>query len=382
MIAVIADDLTGAAEIGGIGLQCGLKVEISRQVNYDMTADLLIINTDSRSKSLEDAVSAVTEACQSIKRLNPEWIYKKIDSVMRGHVLAEIEAELQVLGWNRSLIAPANPHLGRTLVDDVYLVNGVPVHQTSFAIDPEFPVLSADAAGMLKDKRKMVNICKPDDFSATGIKVGEVGCADDLDLWAQHCGQEVLPAGSGGFFSALLKSKLNKVEQASTKGILLHEPVLYVSGTTFGQSAERIKDLKSTGGPVAYLPVSLLQNKEDFKALADWCDEAAALLNNQGKAVMAIEQIDDYGFKPDAAILRQTMAAAVKTVFVKVEVKELIIEGGSTAAAILNALDIDTLYPVHGFGPGIIRSSTMIAANLHVTLKPGSYPWSEKTWIF
>jgi uncharacterized protein YgbK (DUF1537 family) len=106
------------------------------------------------------------------------------------------------------------------------------------------------------------------------------------------------------------------------------------------------------------------------------------LLTNQGKAVIAIEQTDISGFKSDAAVLRQTMAAAVKRVLEAVEVKELIIEGGSTAAAILNDLSIDTLYPVHEFGPGIIRCSTMIAANLHVTLKPGSYPWSEKTWIF
>ena len=51
MLAVIADDLTGAAEIGGIGLSYGLKVEISSKVNPSTEADLLVIATDTRSKN-------------------------------------------------------------------------------------------------------------------------------------------------------------------------------------------------------------------------------------------------------------------------------------------------------------------------------------------
>lgn len=383
MIAVIADDLTGAAEIGGIGLRYGLKVEISQQVDPDTKADLLIVNTDSRSKSLPDAIRAVTEACQNIKALQPEFIYKKIDSVMRGHVLAEIEAELTELGWNCALIASANPHLGRTFVDDVYLVNGTPVHQTSFAVDPEFPVSCCNAAGMLKAERGVVEVIRPDDgIAVTGITVGEVHDANDLDLWAEHCGKQMLPAGSGGFFAALLKSKHETVDTALSESDLLSEPILYVSGTTFGDNADRIKNLKTNDGPVAYLPLNLLQNGYDAQCLTGWCDEVVTVLKKRGKAVMAIEQISNNRFKPDAATLRQTMATAVKRVMEAVNVNELIIEGGSTAAAILNDLNIDALYPVHEFGPGIIRCSTMIAANLHVTLKPGSYPWSEKTWIF
>jgi uncharacterized protein YgbK (DUF1537 family) len=384
MIAVIADDLTGAAEIGGIGLQYNLKVEISQQVNADTTADLLIINTDSRSKSLPEAIEAVTEACQQIKRLKPEFIYKKIDSVMRGHVLAEIEAELNVLGWSSAFIAPANPHLGRTLVNDVYLINGTPVHQTSFAIDPEFPVLRCDAAGMLKDERGVVRVHKSDiGLPSSSITVGEVRHASDLNVWANYCGKEVLTAGSGGFFSAMLNSKLEKTDnEAPSKNDLLSEPVLYISGTTFGDSADRIKNLKANGGPVAYMPLGLLKSEQDVYSMTAWCNEAVTFIQTHGKAVMAIEQLNDTGFKPNAPALRQTMAAAVKYVLKAVSVNELIIEGGSSAAAILDKLHINTLYPVHEFGPGIIRCSAMNAANLHVTLKPGSYPWSEKTWIF
>jgi uncharacterized protein YgbK (DUF1537 family) len=49
MIAVIADDFTGAAELAGISLRYGLKVELCvGKVEYK-NADVLVVSTDSRS---------------------------------------------------------------------------------------------------------------------------------------------------------------------------------------------------------------------------------------------------------------------------------------------------------------------------------------------
>ena len=46
MMVVIADDLTGAAEIGGLALKYGLMAEITTTVNLHSRADLLIIDGD------------------------------------------------------------------------------------------------------------------------------------------------------------------------------------------------------------------------------------------------------------------------------------------------------------------------------------------------
>ena len=46
MIAVIADDFTGAAEIGGIGLRRRLKTVIETDLVQPEDADLLIENTE------------------------------------------------------------------------------------------------------------------------------------------------------------------------------------------------------------------------------------------------------------------------------------------------------------------------------------------------
>ena len=50
--------------------------------------------------------------------------------------------------------------------------------------------------------------------------------------------------------------------------------------------------------------------------------------------------------------------------------KEIFIEGGSTAAAILEELNIKNLAPINELERGVVR---MIANDLFITVKPGSY---------
>ncbi|MDB5190444.1 MAG: four-carbon acid sugar kinase family protein, partial [Segetibacter sp.] len=114
MIAVIADDLTGAAELGGIGLKYGLKAEIATEVDVNTKAELLIISANTRSIKEDDAVGKIKQITTDLLALHPKFIYKKIDSVLRGHVVAELKAQMEVMQAHRALIVPANPSLNRT----------------------------------------------------------------------------------------------------------------------------------------------------------------------------------------------------------------------------------------------------------------------------
>jgi D-threonate/D-erythronate kinase len=64
------------------------------------------------------------------------------------------------------------------------------------------------------------------------------------------------------------------------------------------------------------------------------------------------------------------MATAVKRVIEKTGVKDVFIEGGSTAAEIINELGITQLLPIEEWQRGVVR---MKAGELFITVKPGSY---------
>ena len=55
MIGVIADDLTGAAELGAVGLRHGMHPEVVVEGKAGKEADLICVDTDSRSCSPKEA---------------------------------------------------------------------------------------------------------------------------------------------------------------------------------------------------------------------------------------------------------------------------------------------------------------------------------------
>ncbi len=379
-VAVIADDLTGAAEIGGIGLSYGLKVEIAKTVDPDTEADMLVIDTDARSKSQAEAVAAVAEVSRALNGLHPQLWYKKIDSVMRGHVLAEIKAQCEAMQLQKALIVPANPALGRTLVDGHYYVHGEPLHSTSFGYDPEFPVTDAHVASRFNNE---VIVQPPiQSLPLTGIVVGEAATMDDIDQWTHHMQNDVLLAGAAAFFTACMDRSFGEKTVNDPEPVSLMSPILYVSGSTFEQSAQLISQLHADKGLVCYMPVALMNNEGDTNTeqLQQWVSEVAIILQQHGKAVMAIPQTGDAIH--NAKHLRMQMAFAVKAVFDQATVHELVIEGGSTAAAILEELNINSIFPTQELTAGVIRNAAPAYPDLHITLKPGSYKWSNEVWAF
>ena len=159
MIGVIADDLTGAAEIGAVGLRHGLRAEIillnntnsaGKTLSRDFESNLICVDTDSRSCDSTEAAKRAAAAAKFLKKCGAQWIYKKTDSVLRGQVTAEIEAIMKRLKFFLALLLPANPSLGRTIQNGKYFIRGKPIHKTEFARDPHFPRSSANVLEMLK----------------------------------------------------------------------------------------------------------------------------------------------------------------------------------------------------------------------------------------
>ena len=122
MIGVIADDLTGAAELAAIGWRHGLRAEVVRSGLPSGTADLVCVDTDSRASEPTEAAKRAAAAAKLLRAAGAKWIYKKVDSVLRGNVTAEVEAVMKQLKLERALLLPANPSLGRVIRDGEYFL--------------------------------------------------------------------------------------------------------------------------------------------------------------------------------------------------------------------------------------------------------------------
>lgn len=377
MITVVADDLTGAVEIAGIGLRYGLKVEIVTSIAPGTNTELLVVATNTRSMPEEEAATTMADITNQLKRLTPEFLFKKVDSVLRGHVLAELRSHLQQLGLQKALLVPANPALNRKIINGQYYVDGRPIHLSSFANDPDFGINGADIHTLLRcDKNTIVIKTTDESLPATGITVAECATETDLKKWAAKADGQTLFAGGSGFFAAMMES-IGYLPQSYKQSYQLQKPALFVSGTTFDKSRQLIKKLKEAGGPVSYMPDAIVISAYPAKNLFDeWADEVTALLKLHNKAVIALDDII-----VNAANLRQKKAILVEQVFKKIAVKELLIEGGATASAIIKQLNLTRFTPVHEFSTGVVRMEATQHIGLSLTLKPGSYTWPAQVWI-
>src|SRR5688500_15220358 len=116
MLVVLADDFSGAAEIGGIAWRYGLQAEIQLKFTDDTDSDIIIIDTDSRGLSQADAIKKIEQLVSDLKKTNCTIQFKKVDSVFRGHVVAEINVLQQWFNYDTIFLLPANPNRGRKIV--------------------------------------------------------------------------------------------------------------------------------------------------------------------------------------------------------------------------------------------------------------------------
>ncbi len=159
-IAVIADDITGAADaavqfcpvVGPVHMINAVGGELSATAIH--TAGLAVF-TNTRNIDAARASAIVRVAIENIHGLSPRLVYKKMDSCLRGNVGAEIDAMLQATGATATFVAPAFPQQRRTTVNDCHLIEGVPVADTEIGRDPLCPVRQSRLSGLLSTQSQM-----------------------------------------------------------------------------------------------------------------------------------------------------------------------------------------------------------------------------------
>jgi uncharacterized protein YgbK (DUF1537 family) len=365
---VIADDLTGAAELAATAHHHGLSATVlTRGLAPTSPADVWVYDTDSRLDSPDIAAAKIARLIPTLRALNPALIYKKTDSVLRGPVRAELEALANPLGLARALLVPANPRLGRTVQAGRYSVNGVPLHQTAFRKDPHHPATTDDACALLGSigtlpvhSRSAKQL-----LPARGIVIGDASDEADLDTWATFSRESsTLLAGASEFFAALLRQcgcipAANRPDAARPPG-----PTLILSGTTHPDAEVFRRTCCQAVARPAEHPIDI----------AAWAGELRLRLVQQGLALAYFDgpRSTDPRLPP---ALRATLAGVATQLIADRAFTHLIVEGGSTAAAITQALDWSELRLHHAWSSGVASLRPISAPLFTLTLKPGSYPW-------
>ena len=277
-IAVIADDLTGANDTSLQFFLRGCKTQVAFgddiSVDENLNTEVFAMSTQTRNISSQAAQQKIKLAADNILNKYPfEYIYKKIDSVLRGNIAIEVLTLIQELKYDAAIIFPAFPNEGRTTIGGYHLVKGVPLQRTEVSRDPAFPITESNIINILNDElpKEYTNIvdlisldtvmkgagpilAKLNELISKGKKliVADAVSTTDLEqiaLAVSKSNYKVLPTGSAGGAQALSKiwhpdPDENTASNTAVNFTLPDIPKLIVSGSATDLTASQIKRLK------------------------------------------------------------------------------------------------------------------------------------------
>jgi len=397
MILAVADDISGAAEIAAAGRTFGLTAQVQIKSVASLSAELVVIDTDTRYREI-DPRRDIGNALANYDTIPVEWYYKKVDSVLRGNISTELRAMMQILKVNKTILAPANPTKGRIISNGQYFIDGRPLNETDFANDPDYPATSSRVIDLLNAPSDCtVHSRTPETCTGHehGIVVADVKSMNDLIKWTEYLDEYTLAAGGSDFFRAILNKKLTsngvsgKINVSEISG-----KKLFVCGSTSETSRKAVTKAASSGIPVCSMPDALFKNTPaDDTLINQWADVVLKALSTSDRVIIAISQktVQDSQL---AENLRNKTADLVKKILDTVKVRELFIEGGATAEAVLRILGCFRFDVLAEYAPGVVQmrmaGRRLGEARLclggagkkeqYLTIKPGSYPWPEEIW--
>ena len=216
VLLIIADDFTGALDTGVQFAARGIKTRVVVGADAALThqnADVLVVDTETRHLPAAQAYAAVEGLVQRAKYAGFAYLYKKTDSALRGNVGAELAALLSASSSSQLAFLPAFPQMNRVTKNGVQYIDGVPVTESPFGVDPFEPVRHAAVTDLLAEQTDLPAASFPAlaaDGSVPaedGILVFDAATVDELRSTGRallnNGGLRVL-AGCAGFGAELL----------------------------------------------------------------------------------------------------------------------------------------------------------------------------------
>jgi uncharacterized protein YgbK (DUF1537 family) len=374
-ILIIADDLTGGADTG---VQFSPFFDETVLVPYhqlpnalsqtgETVSRALSIFTNSRTLDSNVARKRLLSVAGQFSQSKPKWIYKKIDSCLRGNLGAEIEAIMDGLEFELSFIAPAFPEMGRTTENDIHRVHGVPVNQTEISQDPIAPVTESRVSRLIaQQSRYPVGHVALDSLQKGEVRlqkkitrlarqgtrhiVFDSTCRDHLDVISRlltSLDRRILPVGSAGLAASLgcvLPPGLrSRKEENRAPAVANH---LIVSGTTSQVTKQQIKALLHVYPyQEIILTADQLADGDQHDLLLNKASESAGILSTENVIIRIGSEANGQtsAGKPHRLHGAESVAEGIG-LFVAAALKRcrpgfLFATGGDTANAILTALD-------------------------------------------
>lgn len=371
-LLIIADDFTGALDTGVQMAGCGAvtKVTTDALCRFEDYADAEVLVIDAETRHLKPGVAGelVRSIAERAKAAGVAHLYKKTDSALRGNIGAELEAMLDASGERVLPFLPALPQIGRTTVDGIHYIKGVPVAESIFGADPFEPVTHSAISDIIAEQSA---VTVHNDLSLPGICVFDAETQEDLQRAGEklkEAGMLHISAGSAGFGSVL--PDLLGLRRETVAAPKLEPRLLVICGSVNPITLEQTVEADKAG--FAHFRLSPRQKLEP----GYWPSEEGRSVLESLRAMLhdspyfIIDSNDEGGNGPteqyavehaltisDVRVgISRGLGEILGALFTSPDLGTLLITGGDTLLQCMRELGVTELEPVCELYPGVVLS--------------------------
>lgn len=402
ILGCIADDFTGATDLANNLVQAGMRVVQTIGIPQVLPpdADAVVIALKSRTAPVQEAVQSSLEAAQWLKGQGAAHLYFKVcstfDSTPQGNIGPVAEALADWLGAPFVPVTPAFPANGRTVFRGHLFVGDQLLSDSPMRHHPLTPMTESNLVKVLQPQLQqrraglvphsvisegVVSVAlHAAQLQASGVSMAVVDTVDQpaLDVLAQVIVREQWPlvvAGSGLALSlpAVLgwqvRSRAETLPEVSGHGAI-------VSGSCSVATQAQVAAFVQAGG-MAY-PLDALLLKDGHTLVEDVLAWAQPRLGSRPVLVYAtaepakVRAVQQTLGEAVAGDRVEQALSAIAAGLVRMGVKKLVVAGGETSGACIQALGIDSLRIGPQIDPGVPWCHADVAG-IRVALKSGNF---------
>ncbi|WP_328877109.1 3-oxo-tetronate kinase [Streptomyces sp. NBC_00299] len=405
-LGCLADDFTGATDLANNLVRAGMRVVQLIDVPEDridgqaIDADAVVIALKSRTTPASDAVDASLRALAWLRSAGAEQIYFKycstFDSTPAGNIGPVTEALMDALGADFTIATPAFPDNGRTVFKGHLFVGDVLLSDSGMRHHPLTPMTDSNLVSVLRAQTgRPVGLVdhtvvagggdavrtRFDELRKEGVGVAIVDAVSNDDLVRLGEAVRDLPlvtAGSGlaiglpanwGFEPSAAAAQLPSADG--------HAAV--VSGSVSDATNGQVLEFLRTGRPAYSVGPLRIAAGEDVAgqalAFADAHLADGPVLVYSTEAPDAVRAVQGRLGAAEAGELVERTLARVARGLVDRGVRRLVVAGGETSGAVVQALGITRLRIGPQIAPGVPWCAATLPGGdtLHITLKSGNF---------
>ena len=405
VLGCIADDFTGATDLANNLVRAGMRVVQAIGVPatpLDADVDAVVVALKSRTVAPAEAIAQSLHALRWLQAQGARQIYFKycstFDSTSQGNIGPVTEALMEALQCEFTVATPAFPDNKRTVFKGYLFAGDVLLNESGMQNHPLTPMTDANLVRVLQAQctRKVGLIDhavvargvaaiteRIAQLKSEGISIAIVDAVSNDDLLRLGPALAKMPlvtAGSGVAIGLPANFGLAPSSQASALPAASGLRAV-VSGSCSLATNRQVLDFIQRGG--AALAIDPLRIAAGVDVAAEALAWAAPLVGKQPVLVYstaeagAVKSVQGkLGVEEAGAMVERTIAAIARGL-VDQGVRQLVVAGGETSGACVQALGIAQMQIGPQIDPGVpwchARAEAAQGAGVHIALKSGNF---------